>query len=81
MLRNIDISKIIESDVGASTINDISVSIGIATYPYPNNVASYEELLGCADHAMYGSKIEKKGDIFGYDFNGALVNFDRYSAE
>ena len=81
MLRNLDVSKIIESDVAASKIKDISVSIGIATYPYPNNVANYEELLSCADQAMYGSKTEKKGDIFGYDFNGVLVNFDHYTAD
>jgi two-component system, cell cycle response regulator len=81
MLRNIDISKIVEADTATSRITDISVSIGIATYPYPNNAANYEELLACADHAMYGSKTEKKGDIFGYDFNGTLINFDRYTAE
>jgi diguanylate cyclase (GGDEF)-like protein len=81
MLRNIDVSKIIESDTATSPITDISVSIGIATYPYPNNVVNYEELLTCADHAMYGSKTEKRGDIFGFDFNGTLINFDRYAAE
>ena len=63
MLRNIDISKITKSNNATLLISGISVSIGIATYPYSNNVVNHEELLTCADHAMYGSKREKKGDI------------------
>jgi len=76
MLKNIRIVDIIGGEQQRSNISNISVSIGIATYPYPNNITNYEELITLADYAMYGSKIEKKGDIFGYNQSGTLVNFD-----
>lgn len=77
MLKHINSDDIIGSGHSLPIIQGISVSIGIATYPYPNNVINYEELVTLSDYAMYGSKIEKKGDIFGYNQSGSLVNFDR----
>ena len=76
MLKNINITDIIGPEQITADVLGISVSIGIATYPYPNNITNYEELVTLADYAMYGSKIEKKGDIFGYNQSGSLVNFD-----
>jgi two-component system, cell cycle response regulator len=76
MLKNINMSDLNPSNPGSSRIQGISVSIGISTYPDPNNVTNYEDLITCADAAMYGSKMEKKGHIFGYDSSGSLVNFD-----
>lgn len=76
MLQNINIMDIIGTEQRTPATSGISVSIGIATYPDPNKVANFEELVTLADYAMYGSKIEKKGDIFGYNQSGTLVNFD-----
>ncbi len=76
MLKNISIADIVGTEQPIPDIIGISVSLGIATYPYPNNLTNYEELITLADYAMYGSKIEKKGDIFGYNQSGTLVNFD-----
>jgi two-component system, cell cycle response regulator len=75
MLKNISIADIVGSEQRKPDVIGISVSIGIATFPYPNNITNYEELITLADYAMYGSKIQKKGDIFGYN-QGTLVNFD-----
>lgn len=77
MLKNIHVADVVGVDNFSGAIKGISISMGIATYPYPNNITNYEELVTLADYAMYGSKIEKKGDIFGYNQSGALVNFDQ----
>lgn len=77
MLKHSDISEVVGSKSDKPLVRGISVSIGIATYPFPNKTADYQELITCADRAMYGSKTEKKGEIFGYDEHGDLVNFDR----
>jgi len=76
MLKHISMADIIGADYNSSGRSNVSVSMGIATYPYPNNITNYEELVALADYAMYGSKLEKKGDIFGYNQSGSLVNFD-----
>ncbi len=76
MLKHISIADIVGADYNSTGRRNISVSMGIATYPYPNNITNYEELVALADYAMYGSKLEKKGDIFGYNQSGSLVNFD-----
>jgi two-component system chemotaxis family response regulator WspR len=76
MLKNMNISEIVGAKDVSSRMQGISVSIGIATYPYPNDTAGYKELIICADKAMYSSKIERKGEIFGYDAGGSLINFD-----
>ncbi|MDM7988261.1 MAG: GGDEF domain-containing response regulator [Smithella sp.] len=77
MMKNIDIAEIVGRDKIAGIIPEISVSIGIATYPSPNNVATYEELITLADRAMYGSKMAKRGHIFGYNHDGSIVNCDQ----
>lgn len=77
MLKNIDISEIVDAETTGPLARGISVSIGVATYPRPNNAADYMELIASADNAMYNSKIEKKGEIFGYNDAGAIINFDR----
>jgi two-component system, cell cycle response regulator len=77
MLKNMNISEIVGAKDDTPHGRGISISIGIATYPYPNDIADYVELIICADKAMYSSKIEKKGEIFGYDAGGNPVNFDR----
>ena len=76
VLRNIDLSNILPSGELLARLPGISVSIGVATYPQPNSVLKHEELITCADYAMYGSKVERKGHIFGYDSQGVLMNFD-----
>ncbi len=54
----------------------LSLSIGIATYPQPNNVDSHQELLDYADNAMYSSKAKRIGEIFGYNSDGEVIKFD-----
>ncbi|OHD70702.1 MAG: hypothetical protein A2W19_12025 [Spirochaetes bacterium RBG_16_49_21] len=76
MLKTINIADIVGSEQVAHNLTSVSMSIGIATYPHPNNAASYLELINYADYAMYGSKEEKKGHIFGYNAKGMLINFD-----
>jgi two-component system, cell cycle response regulator len=76
MLREIDISLITGLENKETKIRRISVSIGVATYPNPNRVNDFEKLIGCADEAMYSSKIERKGHIFGYDASGKIKDFD-----
>lgn len=76
MLRQIDISIITGQQNKEAKINKVSVSIGVATYPDPNSVNDFEKLIGCADEAMYASKIERKGHIFGYNSSGNVKNFD-----
>jgi len=76
MLREIDVSLLIGQENNETKIKKISVSIGVATYPDPNRVNDFEKLIGCADEAMYSSKIERKGHIFGYDASGQIKDFD-----
>lgn len=76
MLKQIDISMLTGQENKEAKIKNISVSIGVATYPDPNRVSDFEKLIGCADEAMYASKIERKGHIFGYDKSGKLRDFD-----
>ena len=54
----------------------ISLSIGLATFPIPNDVETYEDLIKKADDAMYASKETRKGYIFGYDTDGKLIKID-----
>ena len=76
MLEHIDISELTGQDNIEKKVNNISVSIGVATYPEPNIGNEFEELIGCADRAMYSSKLKRKGHIFGYDKSGKLKDFD-----
>src|SRR4030042_4478153 len=77
MLRKIDMSEIVGADHVCQHVRCISVSIGVATYPYPNNVINYMDLINGADYAMYGSKNERLGHIYGYDQDGTIITFDR----
>jgi two-component system, cell cycle response regulator len=76
MLKKINIAELTGQEVDENKINSISVSIGAVTYPDPNMVNDYDELIIAADRAMYRSKIDRKGHIYGYDKAGILVNFD-----
>lgn len=76
VIQNIDLHNLLPPGEDPEKIRRISVSIGVATYPDPNDVLKYEELITCADYAMYGSKVERKGHIFGCDSSSKLVNFD-----
>jgi diguanylate cyclase (GGDEF)-like protein len=75
-IKAINIADIVGADQVSRSVASVSVSIGIATYPHPNSASGYEELITCADRAMYGSKEEKKGHIFGYNATGLLCDFD-----
>jgi two-component system, cell cycle response regulator len=76
MLEHMNISELTGQEKTETKINSISVSIGVATFPDPNMVNEYEELIACADRAMYSAKMERKGHIFGYNASGKLFNFD-----
>ncbi len=54
----------------------LSLSIGISSYPHPNNVDSYQALLDLADNAMYSSKLKRIGEIFGYSDSGEIIKLD-----
>jgi len=57
-------------------IDKFSISIGIASYPFPNNIENYEELIALADEAMYMSKKTRTGNIYGYNNDCELVKLD-----
>ncbi|MCU0846401.1 MAG: diguanylate cyclase [Spirochaetes bacterium] len=75
MLKEYDIAEII-GDSSQVDFKGISLSIGIATYPFPNKVIDHIELISCADHAMYASKEKRIGEIFGYDAEGKILKLD-----
>lgn len=60
-------------------VNDLklSFSIGVATYPLPTTCETYEDLISAADLAMYASKTERVGDIFGYNRDQKIINLDK----
>jgi diguanylate cyclase (GGDEF)-like protein len=55
--------------------DDITISIGISTFPNPNNADNHEYLIQMADRAMYTSKKNRCGDIYGYDESNQIVKF------
>ncbi len=75
-IRGLDFSKIADAEKELKGTIDFSLSIGIATYPYPNDVENHTELIRLADEAMYASKELKKGFIYGYDSDGKLCKYD-----
>lgn len=75
LIHNIDLSTIVSENRIISSLNKISLSIGVSTYPNPNMVNHFEELINIADAAMYASKAKKKGDIYGYSVEGEIVKF------
>jgi len=54
----------------------ITLSIGIATYPNPNFAKNHHDLLQLADEAMYVSKQNKIGEIYGYSKQGKIIKLD-----
>ena len=76
MLKDFNITEIIDSEEIKNDINSISLSIGIATYPHPNNVENHKELIKLADTAMYASKEKREGEIFGYNSKGEIIRLN-----
>lgn len=70
MLKAFDITEIIEENKVKPETRGISLSIGIATYPDPNNVENHKELIKLADAAMYASKEKRQGDIYACNSEG-----------
>jgi len=68
-----DLSEILGEKNIISNINKITLSIGIATYPAPNNVDNYLDLISHADNAMFASKVNRKGEIYGYNSKGSVT--------
>lgn len=76
MLKDLNFSEIVGLDDIKPDIKGISLSIGIATFPQPNYVENHKELIDLADSAMYVSKEKRKGEIFGYNSTGKIIQFD-----
>ena len=76
LFQDYDISDIVGENGFTETVIKVSLSIGIATYPSPNTVESHIELINLADSAMYASKEDRKGYIFGYNSAGILTRLD-----
>jgi PleD family two-component response regulator len=76
MLKDFHISEIIGENEIKPEITGISLSIGIATYPHPNNVDNHKELIKLSDAAMYASKEKREGEIFGYNSKGKVILLD-----
>ncbi len=74
-IGSIKLSEVIEVQIPNGNIDGISLSIGIASYPDPNFVKNYEELILKADEAMYYSKQSKEAKIFGYNKDGEISSF------
>jgi PleD family two-component response regulator len=73
ILMSVKISQI----SGAENINSaddstISISMGLATYPYPDIVDTYSDMIKLADQAMYMSKENRKGEIFAHTTSGRI---------
>ncbi len=76
MLKDLNMAEIVGLDEVKPDIKGISLSIGIATFPQPNYVENHKELIDLADSAMYVSKGKRKGEIFGYNSKGEIIQFD-----
>ncbi len=76
IINRVKISSI-TGEENASLENDsLTLSIGIATYPFPNRVKNHEELIECADTAMYSSKVSRDGSIYGYSPEGEIIKLE-----
>jgi len=73
LIKKFNIAEIVGEENAISGTENITLSIGIATYPDPNIVSSYTNLIEHADAAMYASKKERKGHIYGYNSGGILT--------
>lgn len=76
LVRDYDISEIVGENGIKGEKFQISLSIGIVTYPQPNFANSHTDLITLADAAMYASKETRKGYIFGYNSAGILTQLD-----
>ncbi len=76
IVKDYDITEIVGENGHGAPHLQISLSIGVVTYPYPNMVSSHDELISLADAAMYASKETRLGHIFGYNSAGMLTRLD-----
>jgi PleD family two-component response regulator len=76
LIGTISLKEIIGEENLKNGNDSITLSLGIATYPWPNDVSDHEELISMADAAMYASKDTRKGHIFGYNADRMLVRLD-----
>ncbi len=76
LIGTIRLREIIGEENLKNDNDTITLSLGIATYPWPNDVSDHEELISMADAAMYASKETRKGYIFGYNADRMLVRLD-----
>jgi diguanylate cyclase (GGDEF)-like protein len=74
-IGSIKLSDVIDAQISQGDTDRISLSIGVASYPDPNKVKNYEELILKADEAMYASKESREAKIFGYDKNGKIAAY------
>ncbi len=74
-MKSLQVSRIVGHPATKSEVETVSVSIGLATYPYPNFVPDHSALITAADKAMYESKRDRNGDIFGYKDDGTIMMF------
>jgi diguanylate cyclase (GGDEF)-like protein len=73
IMDNFKIRNVISGASIKDTVDHVSLSIGLATFPHPNFVMEYTDLIKLADEAMYASKEHRSGEIFGYDDSGSLT--------
>ncbi len=73
LVKKFNIADIVGEDAIVDSEFELTLSIGIATYPEPNRVQDFEELIQSADNAMYASKETRIGSIFGYNPEGVLI--------
>jgi len=76
VIKKIKLADIVGEENIDNDVKDITLSIGIATYPSPNMAMTHEELIVQADTAMYASKETRTGDIYGYNAEGMLIKMD-----
>ena len=74
IIGRIELKEIVGEENIRENIDKITLSIGIATYPFPNDVSGHEDLIAMADAAMYASKSTRTGDICGYDPAGNIID-------
>jgi diguanylate cyclase (GGDEF)-like protein len=76
IMDEVKVSRIVGHAAASAGVDRISLSIGVATYPFPNFVMDHSELLALADQAMYASKENRTGEIFGFNDRGKMTRFD-----
>jgi len=73
LISSLDFSDFVPEEEIVEDHNKLSLSIGVSTFPYPNNIETPEELILLADNAMYQSKLTRSGFIYGYDKSGKII--------